>query len=499
MAGSEKQGVMKWVHVAIALSLMFVWGNVIPPIYPITEIGMQVMGVFIGVVYSWIFIGFLWPSLLALVALGMTDLMTMNAVWQGSFGHNIAILLLFSMIMFGSPEHVGATKYITRFFLSRKVYNGKPIVFAFIFFLATYALSVAVNVTPSLLLMWAVLYGILKDLGYKKGDKFTSFMIVGTFLGAISGQASLPFSGSTLAIIGAFRDIGTPILRESGALGATEYLYIPSTPYILLGFIFTILGLVGYCAFMKVTCKPADLELVANVNTEMFNKDPLPPMNTVQIINFAAMLAFIVMLLAPEFMPDEWWITATLTGLGPAGVGILITGTMMIFKVKGEPVLDFAVVAKNHINWDVFVMVAAAMVMSSALTNAETGVVNAMVVGFEPLLGGHTAFIFFAIMLIFGMFVSSFASSLVIGIALMPLIVIFGTQAGANLQATATTLILLIHYSIILPSASVFAAMLWGNEDWIDAKTVFKHGAYIVVLALAIAFIVIMPLANLLF
>jgi len=497
MAGSEKQGVMKYIHIFIALFLMFVAGNIIPPIYPLTEVGMQVMGVFLGVVWAWIFVGFLWPSLLAIVALGLTDFNSMNNVLQGSFGNHVAVLLLFSMILFGSPEHVGATKYITRFFLTRRVYNGKPIMFAFTFFFATYMLSVAVNVTPSLLLMWAVLYGILKDLGYEKGEKFTSLMIVGTFLGAISGQASLPFSGSTLAIISVFNDAVYDIAGTRADL--------PALQYILLGFIFTVLVFIGYCLFMKVVLKPADLEKVANVNVEMFNKDPLPPMNMLQKINFGAMLTFIILLLAPELMPNSWWITSTLTGLGPAGIGLLVTGIMMIIRVGGKPALDFGVVAKNHINWDVFVMVAAAMVIASALTSQgtgatpDTGVVAAMEMALRPLLGGHTALIFFAIMLLFGMFVTNFASSMVIGIAIMPILVIFGLQAGANLQAVATTTILLIHYSIILPSASVFAAMLWGNEEWIAPKDVFKSGAFIVVLAMVVAFVVIMPLSNLLF
>lgn len=491
MTVSKKQGVMKYIHIAIALFLMFIAGNIISPIYPLTDIGLQVGGVFLGVVWSWIFIGFLWPSLLALVALGMTDFNSMAFVLQHSLGNHVAVLLLFSMILFGGPEHVGATKYITRFFLTRKVYNARPIIFAFMFFFATYMLSVAVNVTPSLLLMWAVLYGILKDLGYQKGEKFTSLMIVGTFLGAISGQASLPFSGSTLAIISVFENSATEIIGTA--------TYIPAPQYILLGFIFTILVFVGYCLFMKIVLKPTDLAKVANVSTEMFNKNPLPPMNTLQKINLGSMIVFVILLLAPSFMHDEWWITSTLNTLEPAGIGLLITCAMMMIRVNGKPALDFGTVAKNYINWDVFVMVAAAMVIASALTSPMTGVVDTMIVVFEPLLGGHSAFVFFAIMLLFGIFVTSFSSSMVIGIAIMPILVIFGLQSGANLAAVASTTILLIHYSIILPSASVFAAMLWGNEEWISPKDVFKIGVFIVILALVIAFVVIMPLSNLLF
>ena len=519
MAGPEKQGVMKWVHIVVALLLMFVVGNIIPvsetaytavinnnevalysifgALVPLTPIGLQVIMIFVGVVYSWIFIGFLWPTLLGLVAMGLSDFITtanMNAVWSGSFGSSVAILLLFSMILFGNVEHVGATKYITRFFLTRKILNGRPIVFALIFFLATYALSLAVNVTPSLLLMWAVLYGILKDLGYQKGEKFTSFMIVGTFLGAISGQATLPFTGSTLAIIEVFNSTVYNITGTQQDL--------PFLQYVIVGIVFALIGIGTYVLFMKVVCTKEDLAKVANVSTEMFTKEPLPPMNGIQKVNFAAMLIFMFMLLAPDFMSADWPVIGGIIGvlgkMAPAGVAIFITAVMCLIRIDGEPAFNFPVVAKNHINWDVYVMVAGAMYIANSLTHVSTGVTNWMVVLFEPVLGGHSAFIFFAIMLLFGMFVTSFASSLVIGIALMPILVHFGLQSGANIASVTTVLVLLIHYSIILPSASVFAAMLWGNDDWIKPKDVFKHAVFLVIVATAIAFALI-PLSNLLF
>jgi len=493
MAGTEKNSIMKYVHIAIALSLMFVWGNVIPAPYPMTEVGMQVLMIFAGVVYSWMFIGFLWPTLLGLVAIGLSGFVTastMNGVWSASFGGSVPMLLLFSMILFGNVEEVGATKYITRFFLTRKALNGRPIVFAALFFFATYALSLAVNVTPSLLLMWAVLYGILKDLGYKKGEKFTNFMIVGTFLGAISGQATLPFTGSTLAIINSF---DTAIYNITGASDNLPYI-----PYIILGLLISIIGIVGYAVFMKIVCKKEDLAKVANINTDMFTKDPLPPMNLIQKINFYSMFVFMFMLLAPDFLPESWWLTQTLGKMAPAGVAIFLIAILCILKVKGEPVFDFPVVAKKYINWDVYVMVAGAMYMGSALTNEATGVTQWMVVVFEPILGGHSPFMFFAIMLIFGIVATTFASSLVIGVAIMPILVYFGIQSGANVQAVTAITTLLIHYQIILPSASVFAAMLWGNDEWITPKEVFKHAAFLVIFATAVSFILI-PLANLLF
>ena len=485
MVHAESKGKMTTLHIFIGLFLMFVAGHIFPAVYPLTDVGMQVVGVFLGVVWLWCFVGFLWPSLLALVAFGLTDFGSFGQVLTMSFGHSVPVLLLFSMILFGSPQHVGATKYITRWFLTRQVFNGKPIVFAFVFFFATYALSVAVNVTPALILMWTVLYGVLADLGYKKGDKFTSLMVVGTFLGAISGQASLPFSGSTLAILSVFET-------------AAE-MSMPAPQYMLLGFVFTVLVFVTYCGFMKWSLKPAELALVAEVNADMFNKDPLPPMSLLQKANFCGMLSFVVLMLLPTFLPDDFVVTELLDGLGPTGVAIFLTGAMCLLKVEGKPVLDFGAVAKDSVNWDIFVMVAVAMAIASALTNEATGVVDGMLVLFEPVLGGHSATMFFVIMLLFGILVTSFASAMVIGIAMMPVLVAFGEVAGANLPAVAATTTLLIHYSIILPSASVFAAMLWSNEEWISAREVFKYGALVVVMAVVIAIVAIMPISLVLF
>jgi len=491
------RGVGFYIHLAIGVFLMFGFGHIFSPVYPLTEVGMQIVGVFIGVIWLWCFVGFLWPSLLALVAFGLTDFGSFPQILTMSFGHHVPILLLFSMILFGSPQHVGATRYITRWFLTRKIFNNRPIVFAFVFIFATYALSVVVNVTPSLILMWTVLYGVLKELGYKKGDKFASLMLVGTFLGSISGQASLPFTGSTLAILSVFE-------TASGTL-------IPAPQYILLGFIFSVLIFVVYCLFMKLILKPADLTKVANVNTEMFEREPLPPMSSLQKANFWGMLSFVFLMLLLSVLQNldltgDFIITrglATLTGwletLGATGIAILITAALCVIRIKGKPVLDFPAVAANGVNWDIFVMVAVAMAIATALTNPATGVLDMMIQVFNPVLGGHSPIVFFIVMLLIGIFVTSFASSMVIGIALMPILVAFGVSAGANLPAVAATTTLLLHYSIILPSASVFAAMLWSNDEWITRKEVFRYGAFIVIAATAVAIAIIMPISLVLF
>ena len=58
-----------WIHTIIYFLLTFGFRYV--PFDGISSFGMSVMGVFIGLLYGWTFIGFIWPSMLSIFALGV--------------------------------------------------------------------------------------------------------------------------------------------------------------------------------------------------------------------------------------------------------------------------------------------------------------------------------------------------------------------------------------------------------------------------------------------
>ena len=49
-----------YAHGVIMLALMIFFGR-ISPAEPLTELGMQVLGIFLGMVYGWIFVGMTVP------------------------------------------------------------------------------------------------------------------------------------------------------------------------------------------------------------------------------------------------------------------------------------------------------------------------------------------------------------------------------------------------------------------------------------------------------
>ena len=59
---AKKKKDLYYVHVAIGLAIMAVFW-VLPPMEPITPLGMKCVGAFLGMVYLWSAIEALWPSL----------------------------------------------------------------------------------------------------------------------------------------------------------------------------------------------------------------------------------------------------------------------------------------------------------------------------------------------------------------------------------------------------------------------------------------------------
>lgn len=481
---AKPNNALYYIHCIIGLLFMFGF-RFLEPIEPISPVGMQVLGVFIGVIYLWSFVSVLWPSLLGMIALGLTGYAPMKDVLMAAFGDTVPVLMLFAMILFGAIQHAGVTKYISRWFLTRKVINGRPVIFSLVFLYTTYVLAaLSASILPPLLLMWSILYDVLKDVGYKKGDKYTTIMVIGTMFGAISGQAAKPFTGSALMIVGAFEKV--------------TKIQIDYLSYMLFGFIMSTLGIILYSLLIKFVFKP-DMSKIANISTERFEKDRLPAMTLQQKILFGCLFGYLILILLPSILPKTIGFVAVLNKIGPWGVVMAFIVGLCLFKVDNKPIIDFKEIIGRYVTWDVYFLVAMAMVVSGALTQKGTGIKELITQGLNPILGGQSPFVFALILLVFSMLITNVANNGVMGVILCPIIYTFAQQNGTNPIAITTAVIFALHIAILTPAASPYAAILIGNKEWVDQKDVVKYGSVILITMLALFLLVGMPLANLIF
>ncbi len=473
-----------YIHSLIGILFIFGFGF-IAPIEPLTAFGMQVIGIFIGCVYLWSFVSLIWPSLLGLVALGLMEGVAMPKVLAGSFGSTISVLIFFAMILLGVIQHFNVPNYISQWFLTRKMINGKPTVFSFIFLYATFALSsLSANVLPALLFMWSVLYGIFNDVGYKKGESYTNFMVIGTLFAAISGQGIKPFSGSPLLILSAYEKVsGIPI----------DYL-----KYMVFGVILSSASIALYVLIGKFIIKP-DMSKIANINIDRFLENKLPPMDKRQRILFASLFGFLLMVLLPSVLPASLPGVAYLNKVGPWGVSILFVVALTLYKYEGKPLLNFKEIAGKYIVWDIYILIAMAVGITGTLTSPATGLTPFLEQVFAPMLDGYSAFATTVLVLIGATLITQFANNGVMGAVLMPIIGVFATATGMNYAAVATLVTFAMHIAILTPGASPYAAVLYANTEWLHSSIVARYGVLILGLTLVTYIVVGIPVMNIIF
>ena len=128
----QRVDVKQYIYALIGIALMFC-GWFLPTREPITEVGMQIIGIFTGLVWLWSTCGMMWPSFLGIAALAISDYGTMNSVLAASIGNYNVITCILMMAIFGIVEQYGVNDYIIRWILTRKIINGRPWLFTFIY------------------------------------------------------------------------------------------------------------------------------------------------------------------------------------------------------------------------------------------------------------------------------------------------------------------------------------------------------------------------------
>lgn len=124
-AGPQNSGnVNYFFHIIVFLCITFLFGK-LDPIAPLTPFGMNTIGVFLGVIYAWVFIDIIWPSMVGLLALMLLDVLPATAPLNKGFGDPTVIMMMFIFVFSATLERYGLAKYISLWFVSRKCVMGK--------------------------------------------------------------------------------------------------------------------------------------------------------------------------------------------------------------------------------------------------------------------------------------------------------------------------------------------------------------------------------------
>lgn len=269
--------------------------------------------------------------------------------------------------------------------------------------------------------------------------------------------------------------------------------------YIAYNIVMSVLLLAALLLFVKFILR-LDVSKMKNVNPEQFNKNPLPPMNAQQKVMLLTCVIFIVLLLAPSFMPKSWMLTTILNSFGTNGILALCIIVLIILRFEGKPMLNFKEVAKRSLSWDIVFLVAAAVYICNAVATEQTGLKTFIVQVLTPLLGNKPDFVFVGILLFFALLTTNFANNAGMATIIIPIALAFQDMyPNVPMMALCMSIGMMVFVALLTPAASPYCAMLHAQKDKITFKQIETLALPMCLIAWAAYTFIGYPVANILF
>lgn len=466
----KKVSIIHYIIVA-AFCLLF---RFVPGVAGITPLGMGILGSFIGAIYGWITIDMLWPSLLALVGVGLS--IGMNQMLAASFGSLTICALIFCMGVIGISMKTGAFNWLVEKMLSNKFMQGKAWFTIWLILLIAWFTGCH-NPIIMCIIFCAFANSIFKQVGLQKNDKLIVFMYLGIAYCLMMGQILFPFISTGLTLVMAY-----------GAMFPDNPLDL--VPYLLYMIIVGIAMTTVYVLLMKFVFR-VDASPIADFK----NENGVPPATREQKISLGFFVVFIILMLAMSLPLGP--VKTFLSQFGLIGITfVLACVAALIPGENGKPLANLEELF-HMCNWGQVTMVGFIMVIATYMNTPDTGVSTAMA-GLLTPFQTLPALVFIVVALIFAVVLTNVANNMIVCVLVMPFMVNFGMQIGMAPTAMVALLFFMSQFAIATPAASPVTAVAM-TQELADASVMTKAALKIIPLLFVAGIVIGWPVAQIVF
>ena len=478
-----KSKLYTWPVFGIMILLIFL---LLPPIKPLTPIGMKVVGIFLFTIIWWATASIGYTSILCIALFVMTGVMTPTEAFAASWGNWV---VLFLIGVFGLSEGLKITGFSHRFalwFMTRPFTGGHPWMSVAMLLLACIILGSVMTSVATCVVFMAIAEPMLDTMGYKKGDRFAAMLMMGIAWAATACSIITPIAHpcNIVMIELVQRDFGYTIsFAQWLAFGLPMGLL---TYFVLLG------------AFRFVVNPDMSRYSLNSIEYLREEASRLGEMKLVEKLALGVLIAAIACWILPgiagNIIPD---VGSYLKRIGYAVPALTGASLLCFFQVSKQPTLTFQKWMQDGVEWNTMALVAAIMAIGSAIGNQETGISQLMTSIFQPLARSVPFYLIVLISLFWVVLqtniMSNLVSTTIVYTIMMPVAVL--TEAG-NPMALGATIASASYFAFSLPSATAVTAIVIGS-GWVSIGFMARYGfIFVIPIALLFAF-VCYPLASL--
>lgn len=470
----EKSYVIKLLVCAAILTLFWI----APPVAPITEIGMRLIGVFISVILLLSLVDTVWPAFLGIVLLSRSGICSLNEAIAGTLGSWVIYFVLMSFIMTQALNESGFTDRVVAKFMSIKIFTKTPWTFTFALAFLGLLLGSFMDQVPAAAFMLAFCSRIYKELGYEKGEAYPQMANCMAIFGVNIGGAMTPISHA-LVIIG--------ISVYEAATGNTMSLF----SYLAFGVPTGIVLFILMCIFFKIVFKP-DMSNFKNFKIENVLKKQEPMKLKEKVIVTVFTITVLLWILPGVFnmFSSAAWV-AKFNSYGITFWAILSIVVMSIIYVDNKPIVDTKTIVNKNINWGILIFISIGIYLGSAMSNEATGIVEAIRENIIPITQSVPPIATVLIIAFSTILLTNFASN-VTAVTVMTGVsaaLAMGSDGALHVAALCMTATMSGCCAYLFPSSFATVAMLH-SDDYSGKKQIYSSAIIMIILtALIITFI----------
>lgn len=459
----------------IIVALFCLGFRFLPPFGGLTELGMGVMGTFIGAIYGWVMIDMLWPSILALLGIGLS--IGMTNMMAASFGSLTIVAMIVCMMAIGVAMKNGAFTWLAMKLLTNKALAGKGYTILAVILLLAWAVG-SFNPIIMMMIFASFMISMFEQVGVKKDDKLVVLMFLAVAYQLMCGQILFPFMGTGLTYLSAYNNMFPD-------------MPIPMGQYMMMMICMGIIMLFVLLALLKFVFR-VDVSPLANYKPEAGVPAATKGQKSALIIFVIFMLMNVVMIFAPE--P----IKSFLEQFGIVGIAMLLGALVPLLKDETGAPLGNLEELLHLVNWGQIMMVGYIMVVSTQMMMPTTGISTFMSNIIKPFMG-LPSMVFIVVIMVLCLVLTNIANNMLTAILCMPFLVNFGSLMGMNPVGMVCMMFILSEFALATPAASPVTGVAFSYTNWVSSGQMTKYGLMLSVF-LFIAFMVIgWPLQTIIF
>lgn len=460
MTSKRKSDLIIMVGCAIIMAVFWV----LPPMPPLTQIGMRVIGVFIGTVVLLSFVDPVWPMLISIALLSRTGVASLGAITAASIGNWIFLFVLLSFIMTYALTECGFMDRMVAKFMGMKFVMRTPWTFTLAISVLGVLVGSFIDQVPAVAFMLAFANKVYKELGYTREDDYPHMVNFMVAYGAIIGGAMTPISHS-------FALMGMAIYE--GALKKSMSL----VTYLAFGVPTGLVLFIAMLIIVRLFCHP-DMSHFAHfdINKVLVHKGKMDLKEKIVVISFFGAVFMWVLPGVAGMLTDAAWV-GVINDYGITFWAILSVVVMTVVYVDGKPILNVTEVVNTHINWGIMMFVAIAIYLGSALAAKSTGVTEWITMMLHPIIATVSPSMVVLVITTAGVFMTNFSSN-VTTITVMTgvgVVVAMGSNGAINPAGMALCTTMAGSCAYLLPSSFAGIALLHSNE-YSNRATILRYG-----------------------